>query len=206
MPENTQAFELGQVSLKKTVLQQCTFEVTRQCFSLKNTDEVKFNYWDEEWEAFVDLEDCSLLQDRSKLQEYEELTNSSSTIREFYRNTFQKCSRILELGRTKLEKLYRTNTQSNALKKEKLAKIINNMNTAIEEERTFEDPSKKVAYHQAVACAMILPLLLGEESLSFVQEYPACGGQSQPGQAAGSLNYESEAECLREAVERAGLQ
>ncbi|MGH0121957.1 UNVERIFIED_CONTAM: hypothetical protein FKN15_077438 [Acipenser sinensis] len=28
MPENTQAFELGQVSLKKTVLQQCTFEAT----------------------------------------------------------------------------------------------------------------------------------------------------------------------------------
>ncbi|MGH0114633.1 UNVERIFIED_CONTAM: hypothetical protein FKN15_031775 [Acipenser sinensis] len=27
MPENTQAFELGQVSLKKTVLLQCTFEV-----------------------------------------------------------------------------------------------------------------------------------------------------------------------------------
>ncbi|MGH0149701.1 UNVERIFIED_CONTAM: hypothetical protein FKN15_055537 [Acipenser sinensis] len=27
MPENTQAFELGQVSLKKTVLQQCTFEL-----------------------------------------------------------------------------------------------------------------------------------------------------------------------------------
>ncbi|MGH0116495.1 UNVERIFIED_CONTAM: hypothetical protein FKN15_009628 [Acipenser sinensis] len=107
------------------------------------------------------------------IQEYEELTNSSSTMQEFYRNTFQKCTRILELGRAKLEKLYRTNTQSNALKKEKLAKIINNMNTAIEEERTFEDPSKKFAYHQAVAGAMILSLLLGEESLSFVQEYPS---------------------------------
>ncbi|MGH0175681.1 UNVERIFIED_CONTAM: hypothetical protein FKN15_071100 [Acipenser sinensis] len=37
MPENPQAFELGQVSLKKTVLQQCTFEVLARLVCTSST-------------------------------------------------------------------------------------------------------------------------------------------------------------------------